>query len=149
MKTGISVIIPCYNEENNLNRGVLKEVYDFLKTQKYPWEVLICNDQSTDNSLKIVQKFAKSHRGFRVLDLPKGGKNPVPFGWYSTSKIPLCLFTDMDQSTPISELNKLLPFTAKKYDILSVPAVINVLLWFITSTGLQSFFYFRKSSFKK
>lgn len=117
MKTGISVIIPCYNEENNLNRGVLKEVYDFLKTQKYPWEVLICNDQSTDNSLKIVQKFAKSHRGFRVLDLPKGGKPGALWGGIQQAKYPLCLFTDMDQSTPISELNKLLPFYNKKYDI--------------------------------
>ncbi len=117
MKKGISVIIPCYNEENNLNRGVLKEVYHFLKTQKYPWEVLICNDQSTDNSLKIVQKFAKSHRGFRVLDLPKGGKPGALWGGIQQAKHPLCLFTDMDQSTPISELNKLLPFYAKKYDI--------------------------------
>ena len=26
----LSIVIPCYNEKENLQRGVLNEVYDFL-----------------------------------------------------------------------------------------------------------------------
>jgi dolichyl-phosphate beta-glucosyltransferase len=117
MTTTISIIIPCYNEEENLKRGVLDEVNNFLQTQKFKWEVLVCNDESTDNSLKLVQEFTKKHPGFRVLDLPHGGKPSAVWGGIKEAQNPLVLFTDMDQSTPLKEINKLLPYFDKNYDV--------------------------------
>jgi glycosyltransferase involved in cell wall biosynthesis len=113
----ISIIIPCYNEENNLKNGVLTEVLDFLKTQQFTWEVIICNDQSTDNSLNLVKDFTAKHSGFRVLDLPHGGKPSAVWGGIKEAKYPIVLFTDMDQSTPLKELTKLLPYFSKGYDV--------------------------------
>ncbi|MDD4026863.1 MAG: glycosyltransferase [Candidatus Shapirobacteria bacterium] len=113
----ISIIIPCYNEENNLKNGVLDEVYSFLKTQEFNWEVIICNDESTDNSFKLVKEFSSKHTGFRVLNLPHGGKPSAVWGGIKEAKYPLILFTDMDQSTPLKEINKLLPFFDKGFDI--------------------------------
>ena len=113
----ISIIIPCYNEENNLKNSVLNEVYDFLKTQQFTWEVIVCNDESTDNSLKLVREFVSKHQGFRVLDLPHGGKPSAVWGGIKEAKYPIVLFTDMDQSTPLKELTKLLPFFDQEYDV--------------------------------
>lgn len=115
--TKISIIIPCYNEENNLKKGVLQEVYDFLITQKFAWEVVVCNDESTDNSLKLVKDFVSKHKNFKVLDLPHGGKPSAVWGGIKEAKYPLILFTDMDQSTPLKELNKLLPHFDQGYDV--------------------------------
>ncbi len=106
----ISVVIPCYNEEENLKRGVLDEVFDFLNSTDFKWEVIIVNDESTDNSLKIANDFAKKHKNFRVLDLPHGGKPSAVWGGIRAARYPLVLFTDMDQSTPLKELNKLIPY---------------------------------------
>lgn len=113
----ISIVIPCYNEEKNLKNGVLDEVSAFLKTQKFQWEVIICNDESTDNSLKIIKNFVSKHQGFRVLDLPHGGKPSAVWGGIKKAKYPIVLFTDMDQSTPLKELNKLIPFFNQGYDV--------------------------------
>ncbi len=113
----LSIVIPCYNEENNLKRGVLDQVYDFLKPQKFNWEVLVCNDESTDNSLKLVQEFVTKHKGFRVLDLPHGGKPSAVWGGIQQAKYPVVLFTDMDQSTPLRESLKLLPYFDQGYDV--------------------------------
>jgi len=113
----ISIIIPCYNEENNLKKGVLNEVFNFLKTQKFQWEVIVCNDESTDKSLKLIKDFASKHKGFRVLDLPHGGKPSAVWGGIQEAKYPIVLFTDMDQSTPLKEIKKLLPFFHKGYDV--------------------------------
>lgn len=115
--TSISIIIPCYNEENNLRRGVLDEVHQFLITQKFNYEVIICNDQSTDNSLQLAQAFAREHNKFKVYDFPKGGKPGAIWHGIQKAKYPLVLFVDMDQSTPLSEVKKLLPFYNQKYDI--------------------------------
>ena len=106
----ISIIIPCYNEEKNLKRGVLKEVYDFLSKQKFTWEVIICNDASTDNSLEVATNLAKNYTNFRILNLPHGGKPGAVWGGIKQAKYDWVLFSDMDQSTPLKELNKLIPF---------------------------------------
>jgi glycosyltransferase involved in cell wall biosynthesis len=113
----VSIVIPCYNEENNLKRGVLGEVNQFLVKQKISWEVIICNDQSTDNSLAIIKDFLSDHSGFKVLNLPHGGKPAAVWEGIKQAKYPVVLFTDMDQSTPIKELNKLIPYFDKNYDV--------------------------------
>ena len=113
----ISIVIPCYNEENNLKRGVLNDVFTFLTKQEFDWEVIICNDESTDNSLKLVQNFASKHKGFTVLNLPHGGKPSAVWGGIQKAKYSIVLFTDMDQSTPLSEITKLLPYFDQDYDL--------------------------------
>lgn len=113
---GISVIIPCYNEENNLKSGVLNQVNNYLTKQKFNWEVLLCNDHSTDNSLQLLKLFEKSHPGFKVLDLPHGGKPSALYGGIKKAKYKWSLFTDMDQSTPLNQLDKLIPFFSQ-YDV--------------------------------
>lgn len=113
----LSVVIPCYNEENNLKRGVLNDVYQFLVKQSFEWEVLVCNDESTDNSLQLAKDFANKHKGFKVLDLPHGGKPSAVWGGIKEAKYPIVLFTDMDQSTPLSESTKILPYFDQGYDV--------------------------------
>lgn len=113
----ISIIIPCYNEENNLKRGVLDEVNSYLKKQTYEWEVLLCNDESTDNSLQLLKDYSEKNKNFKVLDLAHGGKPSAVWGGIQKAKYPIVLFTDMDQSTPIQELDKLLPLFQKGFDI--------------------------------
>lgn len=117
MAQSLSIVIPCYNEENNLKNGVLDQVNDFLKTQKFDWEVIVCNDESTDNSLKLVKDFVSKHKGFKVLDLPHGGKPSAVWGGIKKANFPIVLFTDMDQSTPLKESLKLLPYFDKGYDV--------------------------------
>ncbi len=116
-KIEISVIIPCYNEENNLKKGVLKEVADYLKKQKFSWEVIISDDGSTDQSKKLVEEFVKKTTGFRLLKNPHGGKPFAIRSGVEKAEGEICLFTDMDQSTPISEMDKLLPFFNQGFDI--------------------------------
>jgi dolichyl-phosphate beta-glucosyltransferase len=113
MKPKISVIIPCYNEKENLKRGVLDQVEKYLRKQDYPSEVIISDDESTDESIKFVDKFKKYHPRFKLLKNKHGGKPFALRSGYRKSKGEIILFTDMDQSTPINQLDKLLPFLKK------------------------------------
>jgi glycosyltransferase involved in cell wall biosynthesis len=116
-KPVISVIIPCYNEEKNLERGVLDEVYQYLNMQKYSWEVIIVNDESTDNSRSLIKHFINTKKGFSLFDIPHGGKPAGIWAGLQKAMGEVVLFTDMDQSTPISELSKLLPWYRKGFDV--------------------------------
>lgn len=116
-KKSVSIVISCYNEEANLKRGVIGEMMDFLAPQKFTWEVVICNDGSTDNSFELLKSLTKNLSNFRIYDLPHGGKPSGIWGGIQRAKYPIVLFTDMDQSTPLSELPKLLDCFDQDYDV--------------------------------
>lgn len=109
-KPYLSVVIPCYNESENLTRGVLDEVYEFLKKQKFTWEVIISDDGSTDDSREIIRKEIKGKSNFRLVENVHGGKPSAVWGGIKNSVGKYVLFTDMDQSAPIHEILKLQPF---------------------------------------
>jgi dolichyl-phosphate beta-glucosyltransferase len=113
----ISVIIPCYNEEKNLEHGVLDEVYQYLARQDYAWEVVIVNDGSTDDSQNLITNFIQDKKDFVLFDIPHGGKPAGVWEGIQRARGEVILFTDMDQSTPISELGKLLPWYEKGFDV--------------------------------
>jgi len=113
----VSVIIPCYNEEKNLERGVLDEVYQYLRQQDYSWEVIVANDGSTDDSPALVRQYIVDKDQFSFADLPHGGKPAAIRGGLERATGEVVLFTDMDQSTPIYELEKLLPWYKQGFDV--------------------------------
>ena len=116
-KIKLSVVIPAYNEEINLRRGVLGVVYDYLKKQKYSWEVIVVDDGSTDNTRKMVGGFVKKHNGFRLMKESHRGKGGTVIAGMLAAKGEIVLFTDMDQATPIDQIVKLLPKFNDGYDI--------------------------------
>ena len=52
----ISLICPCYNEELNIQKGVLDKIGNFTKNDPRFVEVIIADDGSTDNSREIIKK---------------------------------------------------------------------------------------------
>lgn len=109
-KPYLSIIIPCYNEKENLKRNVLGEVDTFLKKQKFTWEVVVSDDGSTDGSREIVKDLVKDLKGFSLVENQHGGKPSAVWGGIKKAKGDFILFTDMDQSTPIANVLKLIPF---------------------------------------
>jgi hypothetical protein len=113
----VSVIIPCYNEARNLERGVLDEVYGYLAGQAFPWEVVVVNDESTDSSKSLIQHAIQNRPDFSLHDIPHGGKPAAIWAGIQRARGEMILFTDMDQSTPIHELDKLLPWYREGFDV--------------------------------
>lgn len=113
----ISIIIPCYNEQKNLEHGVLDEVLQYLEKQTFAWEVLVVNDASTDQSRQLVSNFIADKTGFALYDIPHGGKPAAVWEGIQRARGEIVLFTDMDQSTPLGELDKLLPWYEQGYDV--------------------------------
>ena len=117
MKPYLSVVIPAYNEEFNLRTGVLDSVLDYLKKQKYSWEVLFVDDGSKDNTVKIASEFAKQNPNFLVLKEPHRGKGGTVIAGMLKSRGEIVLFTDTDQATPIDQVEKVLPKFEKGFDV--------------------------------
>lgn len=62
----LSVVIPVYNEEDNLER-VFRELQEILKQATKSYEIVFVNDGSTDTSRDIITKIAKKHSEVRLV----------------------------------------------------------------------------------
>ncbi len=109
----LSVVIPQYNELSNLKKGLLYGAFDYLKTLDFEYEVLIVDDGSTDGSLEYLENNYKDIPFLKVIKAKHGGKPVAIYEGIKQSSGKYILFTDMDQSTPLPELEKLLPFIPK------------------------------------
>lgn len=113
----LSIIIPAFNENENLKKGVLQELEQYLSRQKFSYEVLIVDDGSTDGSREFVEKAIKGYKSFSLIKNNHGGKAIAVMTGLLGSKGEIGLFTDMDQATPISEIEKIMPFFDEGFDI--------------------------------
>ena len=104
----LSVIIPTYNEEANIDRSA-GAVVEYLKAGSRSWELLVVDDGSTDGTLAAAEALAAAEPGVRVMPhTPNHGKGYVVRQGMLAAKGTVRLFLDADYSTPIEECEKLL-----------------------------------------
>ena len=113
----LSVIVPCYNEAENLHGGVIEEMHEYLSKQTYEYELIVSDDGSTDDSREIVRRHLVDKPRFRLIENPHGGKPSALWGGIQAARGEIVLFTDMDQSTPIAEWDRLSPLFEQGYDL--------------------------------
>lgn len=113
----LSVIIPAYNEEQNLQKDVLNSVFDYLEKIGYSYEVLIVDDGSSDNSVSLIKKQIESKPKFSLIENKHGGKAITVISGLLAAQGEIALFTDMDQATPLSEIEKFIPKFESGFDI--------------------------------
>jgi dolichyl-phosphate beta-glucosyltransferase len=113
----LSVVIPCYDEMANLQKGVLEKVKVFLDSKKSSYEVIIVDDGSQDGSVKFIEDFVKKHQSFSLIKNAHSGKAGAVTTGVLKAHGEFILFTDMDQATPIEEVEKLTPYFEESYDI--------------------------------
>ena len=116
-KPFLSVVIPSYNEMTNLHKGVLDKVEHYLSKQNYTFEVIIVDDGSSDGSIEFAERFVGSNLNFRLIKNNHTGKAGAVTKGVLDAKGNIILFADMDQATPIEELEKILPFFNKGFDV--------------------------------
>lgn len=116
-KIKLSVIIPAYNETVNLKKGVLDQVADYLKAQDYLYEVLIIDDGSKDNTVELVEGEIKNKKGFKLIKNLHGGKALTVIVGILKAQGEVAVFTDMDQATPISQIEKFFPKFREDFDV--------------------------------
>ncbi len=104
----LSVIIPAYNEAENFHSGKLKEVDDYLSKQSYPWEVIVVDDGSKDDTVSLVNKWTKHKPNWTLIENSHYGKAKTVATGMLKSRGEVRVFTDFDQATPIQEVEKVI-----------------------------------------
>lgn len=112
----LSVVIPAYNEERRLP-ATLERITEYLATQSYPSQVCVVDDGSQDRTASLADEYSTAHPNVGVIRNDHRGKGYAVRTGMLAAQGKVILFCDADLSTPIEELDHLLPWFERGYDI--------------------------------
>lgn len=101
----VSVIIPAFNEAERISSS-LEKALEYLRTQQYSWEIIVVDDGSSDDTVRVVRHYEPDVR-IIALGVNRGKGAAVRTGMVAAQG-EYRVFTDADFSTPITELPKIL-----------------------------------------
>lgn len=108
----LSVVIPVFNEEQRIQRG-LTSVTKYLAKQKFSWEIIVVDDGSTDKTKALARKLLNGSKNSQIISSNHLGKGGAIKQGILKARGKWVLFMDIDLATPIEELAKFREFKDK------------------------------------
>ena len=114
----LSIVIPAYNEEENI-KDVIEKSVEFGKKLGKPCEVIVVDDGSKDRTFHICKELAEKYPELRCIrhERNKGKAGALKTG-FKEAKGEYIFYTDADNQYDINELLQYINLFGK-YDILS------------------------------
>ena len=113
----ISVIIPSFNESRVIS-NTLDKVDHYFAKQPYGFEIIVVDDGSTDGTRDLINSLSREKPFIRLISNSHMGKGASVKSGVLSASGDYIFFTDADLSTPIEELDKLMPFFKEGYDVI-------------------------------
>src|SRR6185437_9840700 len=96
MLKGISIVLPAFNEEENIEKQVT-DIINYVKNKFSSYEVIVVNNGSKDRTKTFVQNLIKLNKNIRLINLTinKGYGAGLRAG-FKQAKKELVFYTDSD-----------------------------------------------------
>lgn len=102
----VSIVIPVYNEDQGLE-SLFKRIVPVLEGLEREYEIVLVDDGSSDNSLKILKSHANEH--IRVVELMRNyGQHAAVFAGFEASTGEIIVTLDADLQNPPEEIPRLI-----------------------------------------
>ncbi|MBI4318106.1 MAG: glycosyltransferase family 2 protein [Chloroflexi bacterium] len=120
---GVSVVLPAYNEEENIPKTVAAVVHVMDKLAD-DYEVIVVDDGSRDRTAEITTEISQRFPVVKLVRHPtnSGYGAALATGFAAASK-ELVFLTDADHQFDIAELSKLLPYIGEADLVIGYRAV--------------------------
>ncbi len=112
-----SFVIPAYNESARIG-PTLDEVLRYTEEQNWDAEIVVVDDGSTDDTAEIVRDYGKRYAQVLLVENPGNrGKGYSVRNGMLHARGEICLFTDADLSSPMTEARKLFEAIGRGVDV--------------------------------
>ena len=116
-KVDISIVIPCYNEEERIISSI-STVVSFMNSFNPSFEIIIVDDGSKDSSVTLLKNYISTRDNIYLIENPHKGKGFAVRTGVLMSEGKYVLMSDADLATPIDEIKRLLVWVENNnYDI--------------------------------
>ena len=114
----LSIVMPCYNEEDVINHTVDTLIQKMAEYQIQNYEIVIVDDGSKDKSLSILQEYAKQNSLIKIVSLAanKGQQNAFYTGLCYSSGDAVVLM-DIDLQDPPECIPQMLKLWQEGYQV--------------------------------
>jgi len=117
MSPYISVVIPVYNEEPNIQR-LFDRLYPVMQGFGKTFEIIFTDDGSRDRSLELLKGLATAHREVRVVEFNGNfGQHMAILAAFEISRGEIVITLDADLQNPPEEIPKLIAEIEKGHDV--------------------------------
>lgn len=116
-KAQVAVVIPVYNEEENLPE-LMRRLMPVMQGMGKSFEIILIDDGSSDNSLQILKSFTKNAQ-VKVVELTRNyGQHAAILAGFSVVNADVIITMDADLQNPPEEIPKLVKFMEEgNYDV--------------------------------
>jgi len=105
-KRHISIVIPFYNEENNIPL-VYRELKKILNNANYSFEIIFVNDGSTDNSSAELDKITAADHTVKAVEFSRNfGKEVAMTAGLDICQGAACILMDADLQHPVEKIHE-------------------------------------------
>lgn len=108
MTVTVDVVVPVYNEETDLAKGV-RTLHRFMSQNLPPgWRITIADNGSTDSTLQVAQQLSRELEHVGYIHLPEKGRGRALRRAWLESPADVVAYMDVDLSTELEALPRLL-----------------------------------------
>lgn len=105
----ISVVIPAYNEAENIE-GVVRRIFDVLNRLFHRYELIVVNDGSSDGTGQILQRLVQDYHNLRIINFEENrGYGAALREGFKKAELKYIFYTDADGQFEVDEIAKILP----------------------------------------
>lgn len=117
--TDIAIVLPVYNEEENLNE-VFDKISKTLKSLSYSYEIIFIDDGSTDNSFDKLINISTDHPEVKIVRFRKNfGQTAAMAAGIDVCNSNIIVFMDSDLQNDPNDIPLLLKKIEEGYDVVS------------------------------
>jgi glycosyltransferase involved in cell wall biosynthesis len=115
----LSIIIPLYNEEDNIE-PLYAKLEEVLSGHGLPYEIILVNDGSTDSTRERVDALAAANTSIRVVHLRRNfGQTPAMMAGIDMARGDILIPMDGDLQNDPTDIPRLLAKLDEGYDVVS------------------------------
>jgi undecaprenyl-phosphate 4-deoxy-4-formamido-L-arabinose transferase len=113
----ISIVVPVYNEEPNIQR-LFARLYPVMQGMGRPFEIIFTDDGSRDRSLAMLKELASTHPEVRVVEFNGNfGQHMAIMAAFEISRGEIVITLDADLQNPPEEIPKLIAAVEQGHDV--------------------------------
>lgn len=115
----ISIVIPCYNEEKNINR-TFDGLLELAKGHKYDFEIIAIDDGSKDGTWKVIEEYCKNYPSIvGIKQMINFGQSAAYQAGFDASKGDYIITISADLETPLRHVNDVIKYLDEGYDFVN------------------------------
>lgn len=115
----ISIVIPCYNEEKNINR-TLDDLLALAESKGYDFEILPVNDGSKDGTWEVIKQYAAKHKNIHGINLMGNfGQSAAYQAGFDNSRGEYVLTISADLEIPVENVVSVIEKLDEGYDFVN------------------------------